>query len=637
MKKQNELVPGPKDCEHLLLVSLLIVLLSCIYANPILMAQTTSERPNIVWLVSEDNSKHYVGLYGDGGAPMPNLERLADHGILFNHAFSNAPVCSVARSTIISGCYAPRIGAQYHRRTEFAPMPQGLEMFPFYLKRAGYYTTNNAKEDYNLIKSKDVWDESSKKASYQNRQSGQPFFHVQNFHKTHEGQLHFSLESMQEEKTRTDPESITPFPYHPNTKTFRYTAAKLHDHHLTIDEQIGEFVQQLEQDGLLANTFIFYYGDHGGVLPGSKGYIHESGVHIPMVVYIPEKWKHLVPAEPGSRTDAFVQFIDLGPTVLNLAGIPVPEQMDGTPFLGPGITNMDWENRNTTFSYADRFDEKYDLVRAIRKGKFKYIRNYQPFNVDALYNFYRYKMLAYQEWKELFLQGKLNKNQAQFFQPRTSEALYNIEEDPHEMANLAMDPSYAPKLRELRAALQMQVKAMPDLSFYPEPYFLKKGISNPVRFGQDQKADIADLIDIADLSLLPFSKANKGIKKALKSKDPWKRYWGLIVCSSFGQEAIPFISQVKKISLRDSENLNRVRAAEFLGLVQSEDPKPLFLACLRKASTLTEANLIMNSMALFKEMDVSATYDIPKTMFDPAWIGRENDLVYRRWQYLTNN
>jgi arylsulfatase A-like enzyme len=128
-----------------------------------------SDRPNIVWLVTEDNSVHYLRLYGDGGAAMPNLERLAEAGIVFNNAFSNAPVCSSARSTIISGCFAPRLFAQHHRRAVPVPLPGGLRMFPWYLRQAGYYTTNNSKEDYNYIKGEGVWDDSSNTASYRNR------------------------------------------------------------------------------------------------------------------------------------------------------------------------------------------------------------------------------------------------------------------------------------------------------------------------------------------------------------------------------------------------------------------------------------------------------------------------------------
>ena len=197
--------------------------------------------PNIVWLVSEDNSKHYLQLYDKNGASMPNVEALAKNGIVFNNAFSNAPVCSVARSTIITGCYAPRVGAQYHRNMQFAPLPEGLKMFPEYLREAGYYTTNNAKEDYNFKTPEGVWDESGNEASYQKRDPGQPFFHVQNFHTTHEGQLHFSKVEMANSPTNSQNTREGLFPYHPDTPTFRYTNAFYRDLHQKVDVENRKF------------------------------------------------------------------------------------------------------------------------------------------------------------------------------------------------------------------------------------------------------------------------------------------------------------------------------------------------------------------------------------------------------------
>ncbi len=425
------------------------------------------DRPNIVWVVTEDNSIHYLRLYSEGGAAMPTIERLADKGLVFNNAFSNAPVCSVARSTIISGCYGPRTFAQFHRRSVKVPMPDGLHMFPWYLRQAGYYTTNNSKEDYNYIKGDGVWDESSNKASFRKREPGQPFFHVQNFGTTHEGKLHFSEEQMRNQKTKTDPETVEVFPFHPDTPLFRYTNAKYRDLHQQVDAEMGKFLKQLEEDGLMDDTFIFYYGDHGGVLPGSKGYIYERGLHVPMVVYVPKNWRHLVPAERGSRIDGFVQFVDLGPTVLNLAGLSVPSPMDGKPFLGKGVTLDELNSRDTTYGYADRFDEKYDFVRSIRKGKYKYMRNYLPFNVDGLQNNYRYKMLAYEEWRDLYKAGKLTPEQAQFFEPRPVEALFDVESDPFELKNLAGERQLREVLISMRVALRERERGMPDLSFIP--------------------------------------------------------------------------------------------------------------------------------------------------------------------------
>lgn len=599
-------------------------------------AQNSTEkpaRPNIVWIVSEDNSHHFLKLYSEGGAPMPNIEALAAHGLVFNHAFSQAPVCSVARSTLISGSFAPRIGAQYHRATQRVPMPDGQEMFPYYLRQAGYYTSNNAKEDYNLIKSDGVWDDSNGRASYRNRKAGQPFFHVQNFGTTHEGQLHFTTERMKTEATSLDPDTFTPFPYHPNTPTFRYTYAKYYDLHQRVDQQMGAFIQQLKDDGLLEDTFIFYYGDHGGVLPRSKGYIYESGLHVPLVVYVPENWQHLVPAETGSRIDGFVQFMDFGPTVLHLAGVEVPEKMDGRPFLGAGISLEELEKRDVTFSYADRFDEKYDLVRAVRKGKFKYIRNYQPFNIDGLYNFYRYRMLAYQEWRELYEQGQLNATQRQFFEERAPEALYDLERDPHETNNLADDPFHRTQLLQLRGLLQQQLKSMPDLSFFPEPFFLEQGAENPVAFGRQHRRAIAALIDIADLSLLPFDRAQPGLQSALSSDDPWKRYWALIACSSFGAVAKPFYPMARELALSDDNRLVRVRAAEFLRLSDQTLPEPVLIDAVATAQGPTEANLILNTLAMLKDSKGN-DFDFPETKIRPEWLSMPGALAGWRLAHL---
>lgn len=591
------------------------------------------ERPNIVWIVTEDNSPDWLRLYNPaGGAPMPHIERLAARGLVFNHAFSNAPVCSVARSTLISGCYAPRVLAQFHRRTELAPLPGTLKMFPHDLRAAGYYTTNNSKEDYNFVKTTTAWDESSNKASYRHRAENQPFFHVQNYTTTHESRLHFSAKQMQTEPTQTDPASVSLFPYHPDTPTFRYTYARQLDQHRLVDAEIGRFLDQLEADGVLDDTIVFYYGDHGGVLPRGKGYVYESGLHVPLIVAFPERWKHLAPATKGTRIDGFVSFVDLAPTVLHLAGVEVPAEMDGRPLLGEGITLDELNSRRTAFGYADRFDEKYDLVRTWRKGRFKYLRSYQPFNVDSLHNQYRYRMLAYQEWRRLFQEGQLTASQRQFFERRPAESLYDLESDPHEVRNLADDPQYAGLLVELRSELQQQVKSLPDLSFFPEPVLLEKALANPVEFGAANREQIAALVDIADLSLQPFDAARDALTAALHSDSPWERYWGLIACSAFAEEAEPFAAQAQQLAAEDAEPLVRVRAAEFLGLIGAADPRPFLLAALRLAKSPTEANLMLNTAALLEDGSTGSDFSIDADLFPRDWLGnpqRPSNLALR--------
>lgn len=593
-----------------------------------------ADRPNFVWLVSEDNSTHYMKLFDEHGAETPRIRKLAEHGLVFEHAFSNAPVCSVSRTTLITSCYAPRIGTQYHRRSVRVPMPAGPRMFPAYLRGAGYYTTNNRKKDYNAREGQGVWDESSGKASWRNRDAGQPFFHMQSFGVTHESSLHFSESVMNEQSTNTDPENVFIAPYHPDNRTFRYTYARYHDRIQQMDQQIGKVLDQLAEDGLLEDTFIFYFGDHGGVLPGSKGYAYESGLHVPLVVRVPENWKHLVPWRTGSRVAGFVSFVDFGPTLLNLASIDIPSQVDGRPFLGPGLTAKEVDGRDEAFGYADRFDEKYDFVRTLRKGRFEYVRSYQPFNFDGLQNNYRYRMLAFSQWRELYRAGKLNELQSRFFERRAPEALYDIATDPHETKNLADDPRYADVLTEMRKRLEERVKSMPDLSFFPESDLVARALDNPVAFGQNHQEEVRQLVDIADLSLLEFKDARVGIDQALSSSNPWKRYWGAIVCSCFGHAATDFVPQAKKLARHDPNPLVQTRAAEFLGLIEAADPRPAIMDALADSRSTVEANLILNTVVLLRDGKPGYEFDITGEAL-PAKVRNGKD-VKRRLKYLAD-
>ncbi len=592
---------------------------------------TLLAKPNIIWITSEDNSKHYMKLFDEHGVATPNIESLAEQGVVFTRAFSNAPVCSAARSTLISGCYGPRIASHYHRKAKIVPMPDSIEMFPAYLKKAGYYTTNNSKEDYNIQKGEGVWDESSKNASWRNRAEGQPFFHVQNFLTTHESRMFFTVEDMQSEDTLADRNSCFIFPTHPNTEVFKYSNARYRDKIVTLDNQIGEMLDKLKEDGLMENTFIFYYGDHGGVLPGSKAYLMEVGLHVPLVVYIPEKYKDLVNIERGTKNDAFVSFIDFGATVLNLAAAEIPDGIDGSPFLGKDISAANLKARNETYGYADRFDEKYDMVRSVRVDNYKYIRNYQPFNFDGLWNDYRYKQMGYREWLEMFKKDELNEAQSLFFETKEPEALYNLENDPFEINNLAASPEYREMLAKMREKLDTWVKDMPDLAFYPEHYLIKNAFNNPTAFGQAHKNDILKYLEIANLELIDFDIAKPKIKAALNSGDVWQRYWGLIVCSSFGKKAIEFLPIIRKIAKNDTELSNRVRAAEFMGITQSSSPQDIITSALYESKEPVEALLFLNSAVLLMDgYDYSFKIE-PSRMKE---IVRKDDLVKQRLAYL---
>ena len=408
-----------------LLVTLSFNIISCSNAeNPDVKVTTKVEKkPNVIWLITEDNSKHYLKLYDENGAKMPTIEKLAANGLIFDNAFSNSPVCSTARTTLATGLYGSSIGTMNHRSYHMVSLPESVKPFSQLLKQSGYYTTNNVKTDYNFAPIPEIWSDSSKKAHWRNRKDNQPFFHMQTFAITHEGKLHFKKGAVENSPTKHDPSKIKLAPIYPDTPTFRYTHARTLDNHVKADNQMANLIQQLEEDGELENTFIFYFGDHGGVLPGSKGYLFELGLSVPLVVRVPENFKHLLPEglqKPNTRVSGIVSFIDFAPTVLELAGVESPKAYHGQSFLSAKASLDDLNERDEVYAQADRFDEKSDLVRSVRKGNFKYIRSYQPYYPDGLENFYRYKQLAFQEWRELFHQGKLTPQQASFFLPKNA-------------------------------------------------------------------------------------------------------------------------------------------------------------------------------------------------------------------------
>lgn len=595
-------------------------------------------RPNIVWLLSEDNSAHYLQLFDGRGTATPEISALARDGLRFTHAFSNAPVCSVARTTLMTGCYVPRLGAQYHRRIREVPLPGSLRMFPAYLRDVGYYTTNRQKKDYNVAEGQGVWDESSGRASWKNRASGQPFFHMQSFAATHESSLHFSREQMRTEATATDPASVKLPAYHPDTDVFRYTHARYHDRIREMDGQIGQVIRQLEADGLLDNTFVFYFGDHGGVLPRSKGYVYESGLHVPLVVRIPEKWRDRLGLQVGGSVTGFVSFVDFAPTVLRLAGAAVPSEMDGLPFLGEGIAVPVEAERDETYGYADRFDEKYDLVRSLRKGRFKYVRNFQPYLPDALRNNYRYRMLAYRDWSDRHRQGRLTKEQSQFFEPRSAEMLFDVEADPDEVNNLATDPAYRDQLLDLRRRLRDWMEKLPDLGLLPESELVEAEFGDGAAFGSQRADELGRLLDVADLQLGNWSDVRDKLKSALNSPDAWQRYWALMACSAHGQAARELLSVTRSLEENDPELLVRLRAWEFRGIVDRHDPASSrevadgLARLLSQTRSPVEALLMLNTVVLLHDQVPGIEFRI-----DPAKLHesvRAQGEVVRRLEYL---
>jgi hypothetical protein len=383
-------------------------------------------------------------------------------------------------------------------------------------------------------------------------------------------------------------------------------------------------IAKLEEDGILEDTFVFYFGDHGGVLPRSKGYIYDSGLHVPLVIRVPENFKHLVDGPTTGRVNGFVEFVDYGPTVMNLAGVKVPELFDGKAFLGKGVTRKELNARDESFGYADRFDEKYEFIRSLHKGKYQYIRYYQPWLPDGLQNNYRYKMLAFTQWRDLHNAGKLTGAAKRFFQTKPVEELYDTEADPHEINNLAVDPQYRKVLLDLRARLQDRVKSLPDLSFYPESYLVPEIMSSdPMAFGQKNKRKIAKLVDIADLALRPFNEAKAGIRKALGSPDPMHRYWGAMAASAFRMQAKSLQGDITKL-LNDKEEAVQMRAAEFLGIIGAINPQVPLTKLVNTTRSPVLATEALNSVVLFKDF-YHDKYPVKRSDFTPVSNGADID------------
>lgn len=607
-----------------LILSLVII---CWFIELSYSAEPT-KRPNFVFIVSEDNSIHYLRLYGNKLGITPNIERLADNGLTFNHAFSGAPVCSVARSTLATAMHAPRVGFQYHRKSALASLPPGVKPWSQVLRENGYYTTNNAKTDYNFnVNRKEVWDMSSNKATWRNRPNkAMPFFHMQSFADSHESRLHFPLKQM-ETPTKTSPDDVMLQPYFPDTPIMRYTKARYYDRIRVIDSQVGKIVNQLKEDGILEDTFVFYFGDHGGVMPRSKGYAYESGLHVPLVVRIPENFKKLIDHKRGTRTNGFVSFIDFGPTVLNLASISVHKELDGQAFFGKGVSAADLANRDEVFGHADRFDEKFDMVRTYRKGKWKYIRNYQSYYADGLQNNYRYRQLAYDNWRNLYRAERLNPVQRQFFERRSVEQLFNLEKDPHEVTNLAADPAQSKRLAEMRGLLKNKMKSINDLSFYPENRMVTTALNDGVAFGREHSKQISRLSDLADTALRPFSEVKQALASSLQSKGALRRYWALKVCSNFGEKA-KSLAIVAMPLLNDENLMVRVRAAEFLGSIKAVDPMPTLYGVVNNAETEQALMIAFNTIVYLRDQ-VGHKYDPEKVK-----LKFNKGEVYRRVQYL---
>lgn len=446
-------------------------------------AAQESGPPNILWISTEDIGPH-LGCYGDEHAKTPALDSLAAKGVRYSRAFTVAPVCAPNRTSIITGVYASTLGMHHMRaggegvdRSIKPPLPEGMKPLSESLRDAGYYATNNSKEDYNFPTPDSAWDESSSRAHWRNRPSADtPFFAVFNFTGTHEGSAnrdqagHEAQVARLTEDDHQDPDEISPPPYHPDTPLVRRTWANYHENVTNLDYWVADLLGQLEEDGLADNTIIFFWSDHGAGFPRCKRFLYDSGVHIPLMVYAPPGLEIEGLGAPGSVDGRLVSSIDFAPTVLALAGLSVPNHMQGRRFLGPNLPS----ERRYVYGARDRMDERYDMLRMVRDKRFKYIRNFDAHRPYNQFMNTAAKSPIQHELERLADGGELRES-ARWIAMETKpvEELYDTEADPHEINNLAFDPAHRDELFRLRAEQEKWSVDTRDLGLVPEPELVR--------------------------------------------------------------------------------------------------------------------------------------------------------------------
>lgn len=514
-------------------------------------------RPNILWIVSEDNSP-LLGCYGDRYARTPRLDALAAEGILFEKAFSNAPVCAPSRSALITGVYPTTMGTE-HMRSQYA-VPGFIHLFPEYLRQAGYYTVNKAKTDYNMSPLEDrmeaAWDESSLHASYKHRKPGQPFFAMLNSSITHESAIHGPKDALPQAL-----EKVPVPPYHPGTPEMEHDWARYYERVSKMDQWVGGILDELEKEGLADNTIVFYFSDHGGALGRGKRFLYESGLHVPLIIRVPKKLAHLVAGSAGERTDRLVSFIDFAPAVLSLAGVDVPEYMPGKPFLG----DKPDKSVQYSFGFRGRMDAAIDLSRTVRNGRYRYIRNYMPHKIYGQYIEYLWKAASIPSWEKAYRQKQTNAAESAFWETKPFEELYDCELDPHNVHNLAGNEACKDILAELRTALDEWLYASVDIGFIPEPMMDSIAAILPLHeWARSAAYPMQKVLETASVAAGRDTRSLPMLMKRLRDKDPVVRYWAATGCRILSGVALPAKSILMEMSRSDKEVAVRNAAAEAL-------------------------------------------------------------------------
>jgi arylsulfatase A-like enzyme len=493
---------------------------------------SSQNKPNILWLTFEDTSPQFIGCYGNSSAKTPVIDKLAEEGVRFTSAFSTGTVCSPSRFTLITGCRTTKYSTGHHR-SKYS-LPENIEAFPKYLRDAGYYTSNNNKTDYNTQKQnhfiKTGWYESSSRAGWWKRKPGQPFFSVFNIFSSHQSRTMTNpwwkykeqiLDNLESETVIGNNDFDVP-PIFNDTPEMRKQLSRIYNAIQLCDIQIGEVLGKLEKDGLVDSTIVFCFADHGEGMPWGKTFSRGMGYRVPFVIYFPEMYKHLSPWGTNVVSSDVVDFSDLPATVLSLAGIEVPEYMDGRSLIGTQAEKA----KKYMIGGLDRSGENTGLSRSISDGKFIYNKHFMPFQPENRWQkYFDYGKIAILIRKD-FKNGDLDKVQASILETGNAETLFNLESDPWETINLAQNHENKAKVQELESALKKDLIEKRDAHFIPE-YTLKKEQSIPYDLSRNNEFYPAK--EVIELAFQCGDKsALKKQLKALNHKNEIVRYWAAV-------------------------------------------------------------------------------------------------------------
>ena len=548
------------------------------------------DRPNILWLTSEDNGISWVSCYGATNCRTPAIDELAAEGFRYTHCFDNAAVCAPTRSTWITGMYAISNGTQPMRSRNEIPHDK-IPYYPDLLRKAGYHTSNSIKTDYNIggRPDKECWDVMDRKVRYgwRERRPGQPFFAVVNTTSSHESRAHGEAENL-----RNDPGKMQLASYHPDLPAIRRSYAQYADAVENMDNDIRTTLEALKADGLYDDTIIIYNSDHGGVMPRSKRFLYSSGVHCPLVIRIPEKYKHLWPAEkPGMTVDRIVSFVDMPKTWLSLAGARIPDTMQGTIFLGKELE----PEPQYHLSFRERADDRCDSVRMIRDKRYAYYKNYMPYAPAGQYLAYLWKIPAAPAWEQYYREGKSNAITGQFFEPRVSEEFYDTVEDFDNVHNLIDVPEHQAKIAEMRKAMRRMQLELHDSGLIPETMRERRAAEHGVTIFEmvrdPQLYPLESYLDAADMALARDQENLPALIEGISDSDACIRYWSVVGLLLLERNAAPAATKLLSALDDDAEEVKMLAAWTLVKIGHREEG----LATLR--------DMLFNGTTIDRELD----------------------------------